>query len=185
MFCVWYLFSKRSINMFVVKRYEMSGDTVIHPNARVADLVGLLYVILNTFSGKTDLYILEKELEVDLDDLMPIVYTANTLGFVTIGEGDIMITDKGLEFVKAGLKRRKEIIRGSLRLAEPFRTALELGRFTPDELLERLREKGIQLYVSPAGKYDLELTLIEWGVYSGLLSKRDEEYVVNTAVAEV
>ncbi|MEM0321905.1 MAG: AAA-associated domain-containing protein, partial [Thermoprotei archaeon] len=143
----------------------MSDNPTIHPNARVADLVGLLYVVLNTFGGKTDLYILEKELEVDLDDLMPIVYTASTLGFVTIGEGDIMISDKGIEFVRSGLNRRKEIIRRSLRLAEPFKTALELRRFTPDELLDRLRMKGIQLYVSPSGKYDLELTLIEWGVY--------------------
>lgn len=170
--------------MGAMKCFGMSSSPVIHPSSRVADLVGLLYVILNTFSGKTDLYILEKELEVDLDDLMPIVYTANTLGFVTIGEGDIMITDKGIDFVRAGLKKRKEIIKGSLRLAEPFKTALELGRFSADELLERLREKGIQLYVSPSGKYDLELTLIEWGVYSGFLSKQDEEYVVNTAAIE-
>jgi NitT/TauT family transport system ATP-binding protein len=158
----------------------MSGSLTIHPSSRVADLVGLLYVVLNTFGGKTDLYILEKELEVDLDDLMPIVYTAATLGFVTIGEGDIMITDKGIDFVKSGLKRRKDIIRRSLKLAEPFKTASELGRFTPDELLEKLREKGIQLYVSPSGKYDLELTLIEWGVYSGFLTKEDEVYTLNT-----
>lgn len=163
----------------------MNGNATIHPNARVADLVGLLYVVFNTFEGKTDLYILEKELEVDLDDLMPIVYTASALGFVTIGEGDIMITDKGIEFVRAGLKRRKEIIRRSLRLAEPFKTASELKRFTTEDLLERLRRKGIQLYVSPSGKYDLELTLIEWGVYSGFLSKEDEEYVLNTAEAHV
>jgi hypothetical protein len=164
---------------------RMSSNLTIHPNSRVADLVGLLYVILNTFGGKTDLYILEKELEVDLDDLMPIVYTANTLGFVTIGEGDIMITDKGIEFVKSGLKRRKEIIRRSLKLAEPFKTASELRRFTPEELLDRLREKGIQLYVSPSGKYDLELTLIEWGVYSGFLAKDDEEYVIRTAEVQI
>ncbi|MEM4000485.1 MAG: AAA-associated domain-containing protein, partial [Saccharolobus sp.] len=61
---------------------------VIDPHARVADLVGLLYSLENTFNGKTDLYMLEKEMEVDLDDLMPIVYTANSLGFITVGEGD-------------------------------------------------------------------------------------------------
>jgi len=103
-------------------------EEIIHSNARVADLVGLLSVLVNTFKGRTDLYELEKETEVDLDDLMPIVYTANYLGFVTIGEGDIVISDKGQEFLKASMKRRKEMIRSSVVRVEPFRTATQLKR---------------------------------------------------------
>ncbi len=127
---------------------------IIDPHARVADLVGLLYSLENTFNGKTDLYMLEKEMEVDLDDLMPIVYTANSLGFITVGEGDIIITDKGMEFLKSNLKRRKEIIRDSIKKIEPFKTTLELKYFTIEELKYVLEKKGIQVYNSPEGLYD-------------------------------
>ncbi|QGA55164.1 ABC transporter ATP-binding protein [Sulfolobus sp. E5-1-F] len=153
---------------------------VIDPHARVADLVGLLYSLENTFNGKTDLYMLEKEMEVDLDDLMPIVYTANSLGFITVGEGDIIITDKGMEFLKSNLKRRKEIIRDSIKRIEPFKTTLELKYFTIEELKYVLEKKGIQVYNSPEGLYDLQITLVEWGIYSGLLKKEGDKFIVVT-----
>ncbi|TRM76439.1 ABC transporter ATP-binding protein [Sulfolobus sp. A20-N-F6] len=153
---------------------------VLDPHARVADLVGLLYSLETTFNGKTDLYMLEKEMEVDLDDLMPIVHSANTLGFITVGEGDIIITDKGLEFLKSNIKKRKEMIRDSLRRIEPFKTAIELKEFTIEQLKNVLQKKGIQLYNSPEGLYDLQITLVEWGVYSGLLKKEGEKFLVVT-----
>ncbi|AOL17701.1 ABC transporter ATP-binding protein [Sulfolobus sp. A20] len=123
---------------------------------------------------------LEKEMEVDLDDLMPIVHSANTLGFITVGEGDIIITDKGLEFLKSNIKKRKEMIRDSLRRIEPFKTAIELKEFTIEQLKNVLQKKGIQLYNSPEGLYDLQITLVEWGVYSGLLKKEGEKFLVVT-----
>jgi Uncharacterized conserved protein len=150
----------------------------IHPNSRIADLVGLLYVLANTFKGKTDLYQLEKEMEVDLDDLMPIVYSADLLGFVTIGEGDIVITDVGLEFIKSSLRRRKEIIRNAIIRVEPFATAVKLEKFTLETLMDELRKKGVKIFDTPSGLYDLEVTLTEWGVYSGLLVKEEENYMV-------
>lgn len=151
---------------------------IVDPHARVADLVGLLYTLNITFNGKTDLYMLEKEMEVDLDDLMPIVYTANSLGFITVGEGDIIITDKGIEFLKSNLKKRKEIIRDSIKRVEPFKTALQLKEFTIYELKDVLERKGVQIYNSPEGLYDLQITLVEWGVYSGLLKKEGDKFIV-------
>ncbi|MGC9208524.1 MAG: AAA-associated domain-containing protein [Nitrososphaeria archaeon] len=142
---------------------------IIHPSTRVADLLGLLLVLKNEFEGKTDLFELEERLEVDLDDFMPIVYTANELGFVTIGVGDIIITDKGLEFLEANLKKRKQIIKESLGRIEPFKTAKELGEFTVESLNKALLKKGIADFNSADGKHQLELLLNEWGVYSGFL----------------
>jgi hypothetical protein len=153
---------------------------VIDPEARVADLIGLLNVLKNTFGGKTDLYQLEKEMEVDLDDLMPIVYTANYLGFVTIGEGDIIITDKGIEFLQSNIRKRKEILKESVSSVEPFATAKELKVFSLEELKEALEKKGVEIYNSPEGLYDLQITLLEWGIYSGFISRYgDEKFKVN------
>ncbi|MCL5788650.1 MAG: AAA-associated domain-containing protein [Candidatus Marsarchaeota archaeon] len=150
----------------------------IHPNSRVADLIGLLSVLTNTFGGKAELYKLEKETEVDLDDLMPIVYTADALGFVTVGEGDITVTDRGLEFLEAKIGRRKKLIEESLKHAEPFKTVVELGDFSVDELAESLEKKHVQSFVSPRGHQDLDMLLVEWGVYSGFLRKEGDRYTV-------
>ncbi len=150
----------------------------IEPDARIADLVGILYVLSFIFKEKTDLFELEKEMEVDLDDLMPIVYTASTLGFVEATEGDIAITQKGREYISSSLKKRKEILRNSIENVEPFVTARELGKFNIEELYDALQEKGIQTYNRPSGKRDLEIILIEWGLYSGLIKKDEEDFQV-------
>ncbi len=147
---------------------------LIDPNSRIADLVGLL-TYLNNYGGKADLYELAMDMGIDLDDMMPIVYTASYLGFVTVGGGDIIISDKGIQFLKANLRQRKKLILESIKKVEPFKTALELKEFSLDELKDALERKGIQNYNSPQGKYDLQITLAEWGVYSGLISLVDEE----------
>ncbi|MEM1600219.1 MAG: AAA-associated domain-containing protein, partial [Sulfolobaceae archaeon] len=74
----------------------------------------------------------------------------------------------------------KEIIKESLKRIEPFRTALELKEFTIQELKDTLEKKGIQVYNSPEGVYDLQITLVEWGVYSGLLKKEGDKFIAIT-----
>jgi len=150
----------------------------IEPNARIADLVGLLYVLSFIFKDKTDLYELEKEMEVDLDDLMPIVYTAATLDFVNVKEGDISITKKGREYVSSGMKKRKEMLRNSLGSVEPFKTAATLGEFTREAIYDALKERGIQTYNTPSGPTDLEIILNEWGLYSGFLRRTDKGFEI-------
>ncbi len=151
--------------------------SVMHPSARVADLLALLLTLKNEFDGASDLYELERKLEVDLDDFMPIVYAANELGFVTIGGGDIIITDLGIEFLSSTLKKRKEIIKNALHRIEPFKTAMEMKEFTLKSLNERLVQKGINDFNSAEGLHGLQILLTEWGVYSGFL-KFDKKFEV-------
>ncbi len=151
---------------------------VIDPDARIADLLGLLYVLNNIFDGKTDLYRLEKEMEVDLDDLMPIVYTASNLGLVNAESGDISISPKGIEYIKSGMNQRKQIIRESLKNIEPFKTALSMGSFSLEDIIDKLKENDVPTFNNPDGSHDLEVILIEWGIYSRLLKKTDDGFEV-------
>ena len=151
---------------------------VIDPDARIADLIGLLYVLNNIFDGKTDLYRLEKEMEVDVDDLMPIVYTASNLNLVNVESGDISMAEKGMEYIKSGMFQRKDIIKNSLTNIEPFKTAISMNSFSIDDLLDKLKENGVQTFNNPDGNHDLEVILIEWGMYSKLLKKTDDGFEV-------
>jgi hypothetical protein len=149
----------------------------VDPDARIADLVGLLHVLNHVFDNKTNIYELEKEMEVDVDDLMPIVYTAANLGFVETDQGDIWITDKGQSFLVSAPKIRKGILKASLISMEPFVTAIRMGKFDREEIMDEMMKNGIQKYNNPAGMHNLEITLIEWGVYSGLIKKDDDDFI--------
>ncbi|EQB65137.1 MAG: AAA-associated domain-containing protein [Thermoplasmataceae archaeon] len=150
---------------------------IIEPDSRIADLVGLLYMLNYVFKSKTDLFELEKEMEVDLDDLMPIVYTASSLSFIGTDQGDIWITESGKKFIGSGPKVRKEMLKSVVKDFEPFATALKMKEFQLEEIKEELEKNGIQKYNSPSGYHNLEVTLIEWGVYSGLIRKTEDGFV--------
>ena len=160
----------------------MNGDIklteVVDPQSRMADLIGLLYVLNNIFEGKADLYQLEKEMEVDLDELMPIVFTAARIGFVNLESGDLSSTVLGKELISSSIKRRKEIIKESLKNVEPFKTAIELREFDIEQLLEELESRGVQTFNSPTGHHDIEVMLIEWGIYSGLIRKDEGKFII-------
>ncbi|MCL4356631.1 MAG: AAA-associated domain-containing protein [Candidatus Thermoplasmatota archaeon] len=151
---------------------------IIEPDARIADLMGLLYTLVHVFHERTDLYQLEKDMEVDIDDLMPIVYTASNLGLVEIEQGDIWITEKGKLFSKSGISARKSMLKSAIVNMEPFVTAVRMKEFELKDMLEELEKTGINKYNTPAGVHNLEITLIEWGIYSGLLKKTDDGFRV-------
>jgi len=70
------------------------------------------------------------------------------------------------------------LLRESIDRLEPFSTAKELKSFTVKELLEKLEDKGITIYSSPTGYNDLEIILVEWGIYSGFLAREGDHYIV-------
>lgn len=80
------------------------------PNARPGSLAGLLEFLVDA-EGKADIYRLADDLAFDVDDLLPIVDAASLLGFLTVHEGDAMITPIGEEFANAEILRQKEIFR--------------------------------------------------------------------------
>lgn len=150
----------------------------IDPDARVADLVGLLYTLNHEFNNRTDLFKIEKEMEVDIDDLMPIIYAASEMGFIKTEQGDIWITEHGLNYIRSSPKIRKQILKSAIIGLEPFVSAIKLRKFDIDELMEELINNGVQKYNNPYGKHGLEITLIEWGFYSGLVVKKGEKFEV-------
>ena len=62
---------------------------------------------------------------------------------------------------------------------EPIATALKLKKFDLEEIMEELAEEGVQKYNSPTGYHNLEVTLIEWGVYSGIIKKTEDGFIAS------
>jgi len=150
-------------------------------DARVADVIGLVDTVMNEFGGNANLFMVAKEMDSDIDSLVPALNAAVYLGFLTVEDGDVRITELGRAFLKSRIGERKRILKERIMNIEPFRTAYELGLkgpFSVDELIDALSSKGYVDVRGPGSKELVSLLLAEWGVFSGLLRRKNQEYML-------
>jgi NitT/TauT family transport system ATP-binding protein len=81
------------------------------PNARLDALAGLLEK-LAAEGGRADLYRLVADVMMELDDFLPIVEAGEILGFLTVQEGDLLLTPVGRAYADASVLGRKEMFSG-------------------------------------------------------------------------
>src|SRR6202795_2933750 len=72
------------------------------PHARPGGVAGLLE-LLNDRHGEEDMYHIADDLLLEVDDLLPIIDAAVLLGFVTVREGDVVLTPDGKAFAEADI----------------------------------------------------------------------------------
>lgn len=134
-------------------------------------LTGLVE-LLDDLAIKSDLYKLADELMFELDDLLPIIEAAQLLGFATVSQGDISITDVGREFAAARVVERKEMFRTQLKeripIFERIRWVLDSkrNRRMPREFFLEVIRKSVG---GEAAEAQLD-TIIDWGRYSELFA---------------
>jgi NitT/TauT family transport system ATP-binding protein len=87
------------------------GVTRALPNAQLGALAGLLEKLLEE-GGRVDLYRISHDLVLELDDLLPIVEAGDLLGFITVQEGDLLLTALGRAYADATILGRKAIVGG-------------------------------------------------------------------------
>ena len=87
------------------------GLTRALPNAQLSALAGLLEKLVEE-GGRVDLYRISGDLVLELDDLLPIVESGDLLGFVTVHEGDLLLTPLGRACADATILGRKAIVAG-------------------------------------------------------------------------
>jgi len=81
------------------------------PRARLNALAGLLEK-LAAEGGRADLYRLVGEVQMELDDFLPIVESGELLGFLNVQEGDLLLTPLGRAYADASVLGRKEMFAG-------------------------------------------------------------------------
>ena len=124
--------------------------------------------LLRAYNGKTGVANLNLDLRVDIDELLPIVDTAEYMGFVNVQQGDISLTDLGRKALGAKMDERKKLLRDRLATLEPFSEVVKLlGR---EKEMSRL---SIGRFVNQKFGYisDLHIAvnfLVSWGVFAGL-----------------
>src|SRR5437870_8010391 len=89
------------------------------PTAGVNRVFGLLD-LLRAYNGKTDVANLTIDLRIALDELLPIIDTAEYLALVAVQQGDISLTDLGKKALNGKIPERKKIVHDRLVSLEPF-----------------------------------------------------------------
>ena len=149
------------------------GQMVKLPVARINGMAGLMEKV-NEESGRTDLYRLTENLQLELDDVLPVVEAAELLGFATVDQGDIVLTPLGQTFADASILARKEIMAGRVLRLPVIRWIYETLQADDDHRVaeEHFAEKLQTDFGEYAGE-ELD-TAINWGRYAELFEFDDD-----------
>lgn len=106
------------------------------PHALPGGIGGFLELLVDA-GGRQDLYRVADELNMDVDDLLPIVEAASLLEFATVMEGDAEITPPGKAFAEADILGRKVLFRdAALKHAALVRLIEKTLRAKSDHAIE-------------------------------------------------
>ena len=141
------------------------------PHARRGAIAGLLE-LLNDRNGTEDLYRIADELQLEVDDLLPIVEAVALLEFANLQHGDLEITASGRQFAEAEIAVRKRLFREAVlrnvTLLQQMHSSLENKsdhtlplEFFRDLLREHFTDGESQKQIS---------TALNWGRYADLLT---------------
>ncbi|HLK67847.1 MAG TPA: AAA-associated domain-containing protein [Bryobacteraceae bacterium] len=153
----------------VKPRYQML------PHARSGSTAGLLE-LLNDRGGKDDIYHVADELQMEVDDLLPILEAVTLLGFAKADKGDVEITPEGKAFAEADIVARKHLFRDAalshITLLQQMRKALE-SKSDHRMPLEFFRDVLDEHFSDPETQRQIE-TALNWGRYGDILSYQSE-----------
>jgi len=136
------------------------------PPVRIGSIAGLLELLEDR--QEKDLYRLAQELQLEVDEILPIVEAANLMNFVELLEGDISLTPIGQQFINGIIDERKQIVRSQLlthiRLVQQVYRLLEAKR--NQRISEELVLDILESHFSPEEAERQLKTAIDWGRYA-------------------
>ncbi len=141
------------------------------PEADVAQIIGLIeQVESGSGQGRGDLPALAAGMQLDVDDLFPLIDAAELLGFAQIREGDINLLPEGVKLARSDIQERKVIFAEHLINRVPLLAHIRrVLSARPDHRAPR--ERFLTELEDFMGTEEAARTLdiaIEWGRYAEL-----------------
>ncbi len=137
------------------------------PTAGVNRVFGLLD-LLKAYNGKTNVANITIDLRIALDELLPIIDTAEYMGLVDVQKGDISLTELGMRVLESRIPERKKLVHERIVGLEPF---ADLNRMVKEK--RELSRFELARFISSKYGYSTDLptivnVLISWSVFTGL-----------------
>jgi NitT/TauT family transport system ATP-binding protein len=148
------------------------------PHVPVGQVTGLVER-LHADGDREDIYALGRELQMEVDDLLPLVQAIDMLDLGNIEEGDVYLTAAGVHFAVAGVQEEKEVFREqAVAHVQLIKHVLRLldrsgnGRIRREAVLRELAS----CFSEEEAERQLD-TAIDWGRYAELFAYDDQEGV--------
>jgi len=145
------------------------------PHVSIGDVTGLIELV-HSRGGREDLYWLGRHLQLELDDLLPLVEATDILGLADTEEGDLVLTEEGKRFAEAGVLEEKQIFREqALAHVSILRKIVQALQAAPRHVLPE--EHFLQLLETHFGEEEAQAqleTAISWGRYAELFTFQED-----------
>ena len=140
------------------------------PHVRVGGISGLLELIVEKPEGKEDIPRLAERIQLEVDDLLPILDGAVMLGFAEVTQGDVKLTEIGRDFATTTILRSKDLFRQQVLQRVPMLVSIlqtlrekQNGSMRADFFLDLLDEHF------PHAEAERQFaTAVDWGRYAEL-----------------
>jgi NitT/TauT family transport system ATP-binding protein len=145
------------------------------PHARPGSVGGLLE-LLNERDGKEDLYKIADELQMEVDDLLPIVEAAALLGFARSARGDLELTPEGKQFAEADIEQRATLFRAAALAHVPLLQQMSSALASKSDRsmpLEFFRDVLDEHFSAEEVRRQIE-TALTWGRYARIFTYDSE-----------
>jgi NitT/TauT family transport system ATP-binding protein len=145
------------------------------PHVSIGDVTGLIELV-HARGGREDLYQIGRHLQLELDDLLPLVEATDILDLADTEEGDLVLTEEGRRFAEAGVLEEKQIFRQqALAHVSILRKIVQALQAAPRHLLPE--EHFLQLLETHFGEEEAQAqleTALNWGRYAELFTFQED-----------
>jgi NitT/TauT family transport system ATP-binding protein len=145
------------------------------PHVSIGDVTGLIELV-HARGGREDLYQIGRHLQLEIDDLFPLLEATDLLSLADTVEGDLVLTEEGKRFAEASVLQEKQIFRDQvMKHVSLVRKIVEALQEAPRHVLPE--EHFLQFLETYFGKEEAQAqleTAINWGRYAELYSFQED-----------
>lgn len=157
---------------------------------KIESILGLIKALNDVFNKHADIFALASYFDLEADDLLPLLDVIEILGFALVQGGDVILSPQGEKFLKSSASIRRQILREKLKDIEPFKSTISMLKEFKEVKAEDIAKHLEKLGYSEVNEFGfvekLTQTLIEWGVYSGILVySSDESFRLNKKIHKI
>jgi NitT/TauT family transport system ATP-binding protein len=145
------------------------------PDVEIGEIIGMIEY-LHEEGGRTDIYEIADDLNLEIDDLVPIIKAAELLGFAKVEKGDLILLDLGKELVKGDENKRKIIFKEALKKLPAFKRLINILLEDPEHAIDK--SDLLNLLEQEMPKEEARVTLkglINFGRYAELIGYNPED----------
>ncbi len=149
-------------------------ELILLPNVGLSEVMGFLE-LLEDAGGREDVFRMSQSLNMELDDILPVIEAGELLGLLVAEKGDVTLTALGRGFLDADVNHRKKILAGRLTGLGVFDRVLAILREHRHARAPRwlfVEEFSEHLPDDEAAR--LVKTIIDWGRYAELIGYSPE-----------